>query len=125
MRIDLGPLDSFPADTPTPVSVDGTSYLVLRQSQTDGVCVVLDKCPHAGLSLSKGPRGGYNDGVITCPWHNSAFEVCGGQNLDWTPGFAGIKAPRWSRKVIAMGKQPAPLTTFEASVSDGRVIIHA
>ena len=124
MSTSLGRLDSFPLDTPTAVKADGTTYVVVRRSQApDEVCVVLDKCPHAGLSLTKGPRGGYEDGVITCPWHNSRFDVCSGENLDWTPGVAGISMPGWSRRMIAMGRAPAPLTVIEATVTDGTVVI--
>lgn len=126
MTTSLGRLDGFPLDAATPVKADGSGYVVVRRSEApDEVCVVVNKCPHAGLSLTSGPKGGYADGVITCPWHNSRFEVCSGENLDWTPGFAGISAPRWSRKVIAMGKSPAPLTVVPASVVDGDVVIES
>lgn len=122
MTTNLGRLDDFPLDTPVSVKSDGIDYLVVRATQApDEVCVVLNKCPHAGLSLTKGPRGGYSDGVITCPWHNSKFDVCTGENLDWVPGVAGINAPRWSRKLIAMGKSPAPLQVIDAEVVDGEV----
>jgi hypothetical protein len=40
-----------------------------------------------------------------------------------TPGFAGIKAPGWSRRLIAMGKSPAPLTVLTVSVRDGQVVV--
>ncbi|MDP1876324.1 MAG: Rieske (2Fe-2S) protein [Actinomycetota bacterium] len=124
MPTSLGLLTDFAVDEPTQVTIDGDAYLVVRRSQSpDEVCVVRDRCPHAGLSLSRGPRGGYDNGVITCPWHNSSFDVCSGQNLDWTPGFAGLKAPTWSRRLIAMGKSPAPLTVLPASVRDGEVIV--
>ena len=120
----LGHLDDFPLDTPTTVKADGESYVVVRRAQSpDEVCVISDKCPHLGLSLTSGPRGGYADGVITCPWHNSRFDVCTGENLDWAPGFAGIKAPGWSRRLIAMGKAPKPLTVAPASVRDGQVVL--
>ncbi len=120
----LGALSEFPLDKATPVKVAGTAYVVVRSSEApDEVCVVVDKCPHAGLSLTKGPRGEYADGVITCPWHNSRFDVCTGENLDWTPGVAGIKAPRWSRKIIALGKSPAPLTVVPAQIAEGAVVI--
>ncbi len=123
MTTSLGRLEDFPIDKPTSVKVDGTSYLVVRRSADgDQVCVVRDKCPHAGLSLSSGPRGGYADGVLTCPWHNSQFDVCTGENLDWAPGFAGIRAPGWSRKLIAMGKSPAGLTLLEVEVRDGEIV---
>ena len=120
----LGGLADFPLDKATSVKAGGTSYVVVRSSEApDDVCVVVNKCPHAGLSLTKGPRGEYADGVITCPWHNSRFDVCTGENLDWTPGVAGIAVPRWSRKLIAMGKSPAPLEVVAATIEDGNVVI--
>ena len=124
MRTVVGQLADFPLDTPTPVKAGDTALVVVRRSaDPESVCVVLDKCPHLGLSLSRGPRGGYRDGLITRPWHNSEFDVCSGENLDWAPGFAGVKVPGWSRRLIAMGKQPSPLHTYSASVEDGQVVI--
>jgi nitrite reductase/ring-hydroxylating ferredoxin subunit len=122
MRTVLGPVSQFPLDTPTTAHVADQQVVVVRRSH-DEVCVFLDHCPHMGLRLSRGPRGGYADGVITCPWHNSEFDVCSGENLDWAPGFAGVKVPGWSRKLIAMGRKPAPLTTFDARVEDGSVVV--
>ncbi len=124
MTTSLGRLDGFDLDTPTRVKADDETYVVVRRRDSpDEACVVLDRCPHMGLSLTRGPRGGYDDGVITCPWHNSRFDVCTGENLDWAPGFAGIPAPGWSRKLVAMGKSPAPLTVVAASVHDGEIIV--
>ena len=124
MQTQLGPIKDCPFDRPTAVTIDGETYVVIRTSQSpDEVCIVRDRCPHAGLSLSRGPRGGYEDGVITCPWHNSRFDVCTGENLDWTPGVAGIPAPKWSRRLIAMGKSPAPLTVLASSIRNGQVVV--
>lgn len=118
----LGKLDDFADGALVPVEVGGGSYLVAREG--DEVCVVRDKCPHLGLPLSKG-RGGiqYADGVVRCPWHNSRFTVCGGENLDWVSGVAGVKTPGWSTKLIGMGRKPSPLTTYEARVEGGYVVI--
>jgi nitrite reductase/ring-hydroxylating ferredoxin subunit len=81
-------------------------------------------CPHLGFSLTKGPGGvRFTDGQVQCPWHNSSFDLCTGDNLDWTPGFAGRSMPRWSAKLIALGKKPAPLTTYPVSVEDGEVFV--
>jgi nitrite reductase/ring-hydroxylating ferredoxin subunit len=42
-----------------------------------------NRCPHLGFSLTRGPGGlKYEDGVVQCPWHNSRFNVCTGENLD-------------------------------------------
>lgn len=123
--ITLGRLDDFPVGHATPVTVDGHHYIVVRESESpDEPCVVDDRCPHLGFSLTKGPGGrNYEEGVITCPFHNSRFNVCSGENLDWASGFAGRSAPKWSRRLIAMGRKPAPLATHSATVVDGQVVI--
>ena len=60
---------------------------------------------------------------MTCPWHNSRFDLCTGENLDWAPGFAGLDMPRWSRRAIALGRKPAPLTTYEVVVEGQDVYV--
>ena len=37
-------------------------------------------------------------------------------------GIAGVRVPGWSRKLIAMGKSPTPLTVIETTVVDGEVV---
>jgi nitrite reductase/ring-hydroxylating ferredoxin subunit len=92
--------------------VDGTPY------------AARNRCPHLGLSLTRGPGGqGFTDGQITCPWHNSRFDLCSGENLDWAPGFAGRDMPRWSAKLIALGRKPAPLTTYPVTVEGSDVFV--
>lgn len=122
MTTSLGRLEDFPLDTPTQVTVNGDKYLIVRRGEDD-VCVVRDRCPHLGFSLSTGPGGGYEDGVITCPWHNSRFDVCSGQNLDWATGFAGVQMPGWSRRMVALGKSPAPLVVLDVAVHDGEIVL--
>jgi nitrite reductase/ring-hydroxylating ferredoxin subunit len=53
-----------------------------------------------------------DDAVITCRFHGSQFDTCTGENLDWVTGIAGAKLPEWSRKLLAMGKKPMPIKTF-------------
>jgi nitrite reductase/ring-hydroxylating ferredoxin subunit len=85
--------------------VDGTLYAARNH------------CPHLGFSLTTGPGGTrFADGTVQCPWHNSTFNLCTGENLDWAPGFAGRPMPRWSAKLIALGKKPAPLTLYPVTV---------
>lgn len=79
-----------------------------------------NKCPHLGLSLT---RGKIADGTITCPFHNSRFDICSGRNLDWVSGFMGKKTPAWTHGLIALGKSPAGLKTFPASERDGAVYV--
>lgn len=83
-----------------------------------------NRCPHLGLPLSRGPGGvRYADGEVTCPWHNSRFDLASGQNLDWAPGFAGRNMPRWSRRLIRLGRTPTPLTTYDVVIEDGEVYV--
>ena len=84
------------------------------------VCAVENKCPHFGLPLA---RGKVVDGSIRCPWHGSRFDLCSGANLDWVNSVAGLPLPQWSRGLVAMGKQPAPLRRFEVAEEDGAVFL--
>lgn len=95
----------------TEVSVDGVSHLLTQVG--DAYYALENRCPHMGWGMG---RGTVVDGVITCPWHGSRFEVCSGKNLDWVSGFAGIKTPKWSHRLIALGKKPAPMTSIELVV---------
>ncbi|MEO7753876.1 MAG: Rieske (2Fe-2S) protein [Terracoccus sp.] len=104
------------------VDASGTSVIV---GAVDGaVCAASDRCPHLGLSLSKGPGGRhFANGTVTCPWHSSRFDLRTGDNLDWTPGFAGRQMPRWTRRLIAMGKTPSSLTTYPVTVEGDDVYV--
>lgn len=99
-------------------TVDDTKLLL---SRIDGkVKGVIDKCTHLGMPMRKGSFDGQ---VITCPFHGSRFDLASGENLDWVSGVMGINMPRWTCKLIAMGKQPAPLTTLSVEEKDGDVFV--
>ena len=90
----------------------------------DSLCAARNRCPHLGLPLTKGPGGlRYAEGQVVCPWHNSRFDLASGDNLDWAPGFAGKDMPRWSRKMIALGRKPSSLTTYDVIVEGDDVYI--
>ena len=109
-RVRIGTVADFSDGTLHAVDADGTALVVGLAEGS--LCAALNRCPHLGLSLTKGPGGlKYDDGAVVCPWHNSRFDLATGDNLDWTPGVAGRDMPRWSRRLIALGKQPSPLTT--------------
>jgi len=121
-RVRIGSVGDFAPGTLTEVEVDGRKLLVARDEQ--GVCAVQNRCPHLGLSLTSGPGGRrYEDGVLQCPWHNSRFVVRTGENLDWVPGVAGRSVPRWSQRLIAVGRKPAPLTTVPVVVQGEDVLV--
>ena len=121
-RVKVGTLADFPDGSLRAVDAGGTSVIVARQ---DGdLCAARNHCPHLGFSLTSGPGGlRYSDGVVQCPWHNSRFTLCTGENLDWATGFAGLDVPRWSRRVIALGRRPAPLETYSVVVEGEDVFV--
>ncbi len=121
-RVRIGAVRDFPEGQLTEVEVEGTKVVVMVDDE--GLCAAHNRCPHLGLSLTSGPGGQhYADGVVTCPWHNSRFVARSGENLDWASGFAGREAPRWSRRLIAAGRRPKPLTTYPVTVEGDDVFI--
>lgn len=116
-RVRVGSISDFVDGELLAVDADGTSVVVARDG--DSFCAAKNRCPHMGFPLSRGPGGlRFDDGVVQCPWHNSRFAVCSGENLDWATGFAGRAIPGWSRRLVALGKKPVPLTTYPV-VLDG------
>ena len=97
---------------------DGASLILSRVGGK--VCAVENKCPHFGLPLA---RGKVVDGTIRCPWHGSRFDLCSGKNLDWVNSVAGLPLPQWSRGLVALGRQPAPLRRFEVAEDNGAVFL--
>lgn len=96
------------------------SRRILLSRVNGRVQAAVDRCPHMGMSLAKGKIA---DGVVTCPWHNSRFDLCTGRNMDWASAFLGVPLPGWTHKLIAMGKSPAPLQTLPADEAAGEVYV--
>lgn len=121
-KVRIGALDDFTDGQLHTADAAGISVIV---GAVDGTLYAArNHCPHLGFSLTKGPGGRrFADGDVTCPWHNSRFELRTGENRDWTPGFAGTNMPRWSRRLIALGKKPAPLTTYPVTVQGEDVFV--
>ena len=118
----VGSLSDFPDGGLTGVEADGHRLIVARNGNE--VHVARNRCPHLGFSLTRGPGGlSYEDGVVQCPWHNSRFNVCTGENLDWVSGFAGRRVPNWSRSLIALGRRPRGLDMLSVTVRDSEVYI--
>jgi nitrite reductase/ring-hydroxylating ferredoxin subunit len=121
-RVRVGSVADFADGKLHAVDAAGTSVVVGLAGGS--LCAARNRCPHLGFSLTKGPGGlKYADGQVVCPWHNSRFDLASGENLDWAPGFAGRDMPRWSRKMIALGRKPSPLTTYEVTVEGDDVYV--
>ncbi len=121
-RVRIGSVADFADGELHAVDAGGTSVVVGLVGTS--LCAARNRCPHMGFSLTKGPGGTkFADGEVVCPWHNSRFDLDSGDNLDWTPGFAGKDMPRWSRKLIALGRKPSSLTTYDVTVEGDDVFV--
>jgi len=122
MKVRLGSVSELGDGQLHTVDAGGTTLVVGLAG--DSLCAARNRCPHLGFSLTRGPGGlRYDDGVVTCPWHNSRFDLETGENLDWAPGFAGRDLPSWSRRLIALGRKPAPLSTYVVTVDGDDVYV--
>lgn len=121
-RIKVGTVSELSDGRLHPVRAGGESLIVgLAGSE---LCAARNHCPHLGFSLTRGPGGvRYAEGEVVCPWHNSRFDLASGENRDWAPGFAGLEMPRWSRRMLALGRKPAPLTTYPVVVEGEDVYV--
>jgi nitrite reductase/ring-hydroxylating ferredoxin subunit len=117
-RVLIGTSEEFPAGELKAVKVENESMVVARVSS--GVCAVKNRCAHLPLPLAGGKLEGDN---IVCPWHNSSYEMCSGENKDWVKGFMGVKMPDWAGSLISFGKQPQPLTTYKIIEEDGKLYV--
>lgn len=121
-EVRVGSLSDFPDGALVGVDASGHRLIVAREG--DEVHVARNRCPHLGFSLTRGPGGlRYQDGVVQCPWHNSRFDVCTGENLDWVSGFGGRQVPKWSRAVIALGRKARGLDRLAATVRDNEIYV--
>lgn len=118
-RVSIGQASEFPKGKMKTVNVKGTFVLVVRIDD-DTVCAVKNQCSHMSLPLS---NGNLEDDTLTCPWHNSKFNICTGENIDWVRGVVGVKLPKWSRDILSMGQQPKGLTTYTVVEQDGRLFV--
>lgn len=101
-------------------SANGQSVLVAKVG--DKYCSVANKCPHLGLPLAKGK---FENGVITCPFHGSKFEMCTGKNVEWVESFVGIPLPGVAKKMMAMGKAPTDVANFTVTQDGEDLFIDA
>lgn len=114
----LGEVADFPRDKTKAARANGVPILVIPTE--GGFCALKNQCSHMPLPLAGGTL---ENNVITCPWHNSKFDACTGENLDWVPGVAGVKIPGWSRQLLALGKQPTGVQPYKVVEDDGKLYI--
>ncbi|NLX09819.1 MAG: Rieske 2Fe-2S domain-containing protein [Chloroflexi bacterium] len=117
-RIAIGRAEDFPPGQLHPVGAEGTLLLV---AQIGGrFCAVHDECAHLLLPLRDGALDGE---TIICPWHQSRFDFCTGENLDWAPGAEPSRMPKWTRRLFERGQKPRPLRTCTVIEEDSVLYI--
>ena len=79
-----------------------------------------NKCAHLGWSMA---RGSIQGATLQCPWHGAKYDVRTGRSLDWVNGVVGMSLPQWTHRLIALGKSPSPVRTFETLEEAGRVFV--
>lgn len=114
----IGTTSDIPDDKPLKVKAFDKTVLVAKVG--DGYCAIANKCPHMGLPMAK---GNLEDGVITCPYHGSKFEMCSGKNVEWVETFVGIPLPGVAKKLMAMGKTSTDVDSFEVTTEDDVVYV--
>ncbi|MEO0565461.1 MAG: Rieske (2Fe-2S) protein [Chloroflexota bacterium] len=117
-RVRIGASSNFAPGELVEVDVNGASVVVARSGGS--ICAVENRCPHLGAPLDGGT---VRDGVVTCPLHNSTFDMCTGNNLDWVTGMAGLDVPRWSQRLISMGQEPQGVRAYRVSEEGENVYI--
>lgn len=109
-KVKIATTSDVSTDKVLKASADGKSVLVAKVG--DQYCSVANKCPHLGLPMAKGK---FENGVITCPFHGSKFEICTGKNVEWVESFVGIPLPGAAKKMMAMGKSPTDVASFNVT----------
>lgn len=92
------------------VKANGQDLLVAKVG--DHHCAIANKCPHLGLPMAKGK---FENGVITCPFHGSKFDIATGKNVEWVNSVVGIPLPGIAQKMMSMGKGPTDVASFSVS----------
>ena len=89
---------ALPEDQGTVVYVDERSLALFRAG--DEVYAYPNACPHKGGPIGEGL---VVDGIVTCPWHGSQFEIATGE--------------------CVRGPAPGPLEPVSAQLHGGDVVV--
>ncbi|NUN65897.1 Rieske (2Fe-2S) protein [Pseudanabaena biceps] len=119
-KVKIATTSEVSADKVLKTKANGQSILVAKVG--DKNCAIANKCPHFGLPLAKGK---FENGVITCPFHGSKFEICTGKSVEWVDSFVGIPLPDFAQKMISMGKAPTDVACFTVTQEGSDLFIDA
>ena len=83
-------------------AADGAGVLLSRSAKDGRVCAIAATCNHMGGPLEQGDREG---DTVTCPWHDSRFDLCNGKVINGPAVF--------------------PQSGYETRVRDGKIEVKA
>jgi 3-phenylpropionate/trans-cinnamate dioxygenase ferredoxin subunit len=75
-----------------------------------------NRCPHMGGKLSEGKL---EKTVVTCPRHNSRFDLTDGHVVRWTD---------WSGVLLSLSRvvrAPRPINTYRVRVEGGKILVES
>jgi 3-phenylpropionate/trans-cinnamate dioxygenase ferredoxin subunit len=94
------------------VPLDGHEFLVARAG--DEYFVADSRCPHMGGHL---PDGTLESTILTCPRHNSQFDLRDGHVVQWTD---------WEGATLSIAKllrHPRPLRTYAVKIEEDTILV--
>ena len=96
----------------TSVDISGRDVLVARNDQN--FFAADNRCPHLGGNLSKGKLTG---NIVTCPLHQSQFDLASGNVIRWT-SFSGV-----IQTVNEALRKPRPLRVYPVRLEGDDVMV--
>ncbi|MGV2435991.1 MAG UNVERIFIED_CONTAM: hypothetical protein LVT10_14815 [Anaerolineae bacterium] len=51
--------------------------------------------------------------------------MCTGENLDWVTGVAGVRVPKWTSELIALGQEPHGIRSYTVVEENDAVFVQA
>jgi nitrite reductase/ring-hydroxylating ferredoxin subunit len=132
-RIVVGRVRDLPPGSRRIMDVAGRSIGVLNVRGR--YYALRNRCPHQGAPLCLGRIKGTNlaskpyeyvyardDEIIQCPWHGWEFEIATGRTY-FNPHKMRVKT--YEVSVERPGAEDAKIETFDVTVEEGLVILHA
>ena len=109
---EIGKANELNEGTMKEVSVQGQNILL---AYIGGKYYAVDsRCPHMGGNLSQGKLEGT---VVTCPRHQSQFDLKDGKVVRW------LKGSGFTSVIGKLMKQPTSLKTYEVKVENGTIFV--
>jgi 3-phenylpropionate/trans-cinnamate dioxygenase ferredoxin component len=110
--IEIGNTDELAEGKMKETSVQGQNILL---AYSGGKYYATDNhCPHLGGNLSQGKLEGT---IITCPRHQSQFDLRDGKVVRWLKGSGFLSA------IGKAVKQPMNLKTYEMKIENGKIFV--